>query len=182
MFNEKKCLEKLPRSRKVREFGGFSLIELMVTIAIAAILLAVAVPQLRRQIEQSQFTNTSNELLGALNFARAEALRRVRPVTIAPITGVSWNTGWQMFLDVNRNGAIDGAEVLKRGNAITAAQLTGTVAFITFDSNGRRWSNATDPFVEISSFKTGASADLERTVCVARSGRSAIVKGAFSCG
>jgi len=182
MYNEKKCLENLPRSRKFREFGGFSLIELMVTIAIAAILLAVAVPQLVRQIEQSQFTNTSNELLGAVNFARAEALRRVRPVTIAPITGVSWNTGWQMFLDVNRNGAIDGAAVLKRGDAITAAQLTGTADFITFDSNGRRWSNAADAFVEISSFKAGAAVQLERTVCVGRSGRSAIVKGALPCG
>jgi len=154
----------------------------MVTVAIAAILLAIAVPQFKRQIEQSQFTNSANELLGVMNYARAEALRRARPVTVAPLVGASWNSGWQMFTDVNRNGAIDAAAVLRQGGPTTATQLTSTATFVTFDSNGRRWSAAATPFVQIAAFKTGAAADLKRTICVGLSGRSAIAKGALPCG
>ncbi len=162
--------------------SGFTIIELMITVALASILLAIAVPQFTRQIEQSRFTNTSNELLGVMNYARAEALRRSRPVTVAPLVGASWNSGWQVFIDENRNGAKDAAVVLKRGNAITTANLVATAAFVTFDSNGRRWSAAATPFVRIEAFKPGADADLKRTVCIGSSGRSVIAKGTLSCG
>ena len=182
MYFLKMRSQGLIRPQNVKNKRGFTLTELMVTVAIAAILLTIAVPQFKRQIEQSQFTNTSNELLGAMNYARAEALRRSRPVTVAPLDSASWNSGWQAFLDVNRNGALDGAAVLRQGNAITAAQLTTTAAFVTFDSNGRRWSGGPAAFVQIEAFKVGAAADLKRTVCIASSGRSVIAKGTLSCG
>lgn len=182
MYFVKMRSQGLIRPQYANNKRGFTLTELMVTVAIAAILLTIAVPQFRRQIEQSQFTNTSNELLGVMNYARAEALRRSRPVTVAPLVGTSWDSGWQMFLDVNRNGALDGAAVLRQGGAITAAQLTTTATFVTFDSNGRRWSGGAAPFIQIEAFKTGAAADLKRTVCIASSGRSAIAKGALACG
>ena len=182
MFDSKINLQGFKRPKALKKIQGFSLSELMVTIAVAGVLLTIAVPQFKRQIEQSQFTSSSNELLGVMNYARAEALRRSRPVTVAPLVGTDWNSGWQMFIDINRNGAKDAAAVLRQGNAITATELAATVDFVTFDSNGRRWSAAADPFVQIEAFKTGAAADLKRTVCVGRSGRSAIAKGALPCG
>lgn len=163
------------------EQGGFTIIELMVTVAIAAITLSIAVPSFKRQIEQSRFTNVANEFLGAMSYARSEAIRLERPVAVIPRTGASWDNGWMVFVNPPRNGIQGASTVLRQSDPITTATVTATHPMVIFDSNGRRWTAAGTPFVRITAFKTGAEADLARTVCVAQSGRSSIVKGAFAC-
>jgi type IV fimbrial biogenesis protein FimT len=55
---------------------GFSLVELMVAVAVAAILLVIAVPEFRRLIASNQLNTAANELVGTLNVARVEAIKR----------------------------------------------------------------------------------------------------------
>jgi type IV fimbrial biogenesis protein FimT len=66
---------------RVRAFG-FSLIELMVALAVAAILISAAVPGFQHLIISSRLTTTANELVAALNMARSEAIKRNAAVNL----------------------------------------------------------------------------------------------------
>ena len=85
--------------------SGFTLIELMVVISILAILLGIGVPSFRATIEGNRITTVANDLVGALQFARSEAVKRGTNVVLcssadqASCSGV-WINGW-----VARNNA-----------------------------------------------------------------------------
>ena len=69
--------------------SGFTLIELMVTIAIAAILLGIAIPSFTETIASNRLTTNANALVTALNFARSEAVKRGIQVTVQERKGSS---------------------------------------------------------------------------------------------
>lgn len=80
---------------------GFTLIELMVTIAILAVLLGVGVPSFRSMIESSRLSAVSNDLLTGLQFARSEAIKRGILVVLCSTndqdscsTNPKWSSGW----------------------------------------------------------------------------------------
>jgi type IV fimbrial biogenesis protein FimT len=76
---------------------GFTLVELIITITIVAILVAVALPNFHDFIIRSTVNSNANELVGALNTARAEAVKRCRPVAVIA-NGGDWNAGWQVVV------------------------------------------------------------------------------------
>ena len=154
--------------------------ELLITIAIAAILLALAVPNFKTQIEQSRFTSAANEIITAMNYARGEALRRSRPVSVSS-SGGSWQVGWVAFVDPARTGVVAAQTRLREGNPLGSVDISGAPAFVTFDSNGRRQSDTASNFISFDIFKTGGDPTTKRTVCVAKSGRIFQVKGTVSC-
>ncbi len=80
---------------------GFTLIELMVTIVIAAILMTIAVPSFREIQRNSELTSLANTLLAAVNSARGEAMKYSAYAMIVPSEGADWNTGWRVFVDKN---------------------------------------------------------------------------------
>lgn len=63
--------------------AGFTLVELMITIAILAIVMGIAVPSFSEMIKRNKRASCTNELVGALQLARSEAVRSGRPVTVA---------------------------------------------------------------------------------------------------
>lgn len=81
---------------------GFTLIELMVTITIAAILLGIAIPSFTSVISSNRLTTSANELVTALNLARSEAVKRGQQVVVRK-TGTNWENGWQVFVDIDRS-------------------------------------------------------------------------------
>jgi type IV fimbrial biogenesis protein FimT len=81
---------------------GFTLIELIVTLSIAALLFGVAIPSFSSTITSSRLTATVNELVTALNFARSEAIKRGQKVIVRK-TGENWEDGWQIFVDIDRS-------------------------------------------------------------------------------
>lgn len=95
--------------RRLSRFRGFTLIELMVTIAIAAILMVVAVPSLVTYQRNSEMTSFANTLLASINAARAEAMKRGRYAMVVPVDGVAWASGWVVFVDVDRTGTYNAA-------------------------------------------------------------------------
>ena len=90
---------------------GFTMIELVVTMAVLAILVALAAPSFTSVINNNRLTGNANELLSTLQSARMEAVRRNAPIVICrndtPDTGTTCNTGagaWQGWMSFVDNG------------------------------------------------------------------------------
>ncbi|BCX81034.1 type IV fimbrial biogenesis protein FimT [Methylomarinovum caldicuralii] len=91
---------------------GFTLIELMVTVAMAAIVLTVGVPGFQALVKNNRLTAAANELVGTLSLARSEAVKRGIRVTVCKsadgescATSGYWEQGWIVFTDLNSDGA-----------------------------------------------------------------------------
>ncbi|GAB6049938.1 hypothetical protein JCM16106_07820 [Hydrogenophilus islandicus] len=88
---------------------GFTLVELMVTVAVAAVVLALAVPSFQTTLRNHRLTTYANEFIAALNLARTEAIRRGQPVVVCKSQdgntclegGNKWEVGWIAFVDLN---------------------------------------------------------------------------------
>jgi type IV fimbrial biogenesis protein FimT len=100
----------------MKKYSGFTLIELMITLAVVGILLMVGVPSLKTFLQSNQLVAASNELISALHVARSEALKLNSRVSICESsdgkscsnTG-SWKNGWIVFVDANGDLAGTGA-------------------------------------------------------------------------
>lgn len=93
------------KSVRQRLSKGFTLVELMVTIAIAAIILTIGVPSFRSLIDNQRITTVTNDLFSAIKLARSEALSRGEQVEITPLDGEDWTNGWAVYID---NDGTDG--------------------------------------------------------------------------
>lgn len=94
---------------------GFSLLELMVTVAIVAILGTLAAPSFQTLLQANKTRAVAGELLASLNLARSEAMRRGQPVSVCPSSngsscatgGTDWDRGWIVL--VNEDGVSEGS-------------------------------------------------------------------------
>ena len=124
---------------------GFSLIELMITIAVAAILFGIAVPQFSTVTQNARITSARNGLFTAFQLARTEAIsRRVHVVVCASVEGEvcsgAWERGALVFVDANRNRQRDGTEVLLTQFAPDAFKnlaVRGSRRLTSFGPDGR---------------------------------------------
>ena len=89
--------------------SGFTLVELMVTLTVLAILIAIGVPGFAQFVQGQRTTTQVNEMIGVLNLARSEALSRSRPVAIRSMDG-NWSNGFQVWRDGNADGDFVDAE------------------------------------------------------------------------
>ena len=93
-------------ARPWRANAGFTLIELMVTLAIASVLMMVAAPSFVGFQRNSEMTSVTNSLLAATSAARAEAMKTgMNALVVANGDGSSWSAGWTVFVDRDRDNA-----------------------------------------------------------------------------
>lgn len=93
--------------------AGYTLIELMTTVAIVAIMMGFAVPAFQEFIVNYRTSVQTNDLLADLALARGEAVKLARRTEVRAEAG-GWNDGWLVGTDLDANGVIDGDEVIKR--------------------------------------------------------------------
>ncbi len=131
---------------KSRSAIGFTLIELMVTITMIAIVLTVGVPSFQSSIRNSVLTAGINEFIAALNFARSEAIKRGMNVTVSKTSStLGYEGGWQIFTDSlnssNHYGTLEGTDQVLRthGPINTGYTLRGNnnvVSYISYQADG----------------------------------------------
>ncbi len=109
---------KVPANDHARRPGGFTLVELMVTLFVAAVLMAIAIPSFRHIISSTGAGAASNELLAALRYARTEAVTRGSQVAVNASTSGEWEDGWSVVAVATSAGGTD--TVLRRHGALKA--------------------------------------------------------------
>jgi len=112
----------LPARRACAE-RGFTLLELMVALTVGAILFGVGIHSFKYVTTANRISGEINGLLGDLQFARAEAIKEGRTVTVCAVTNAAnntcsgaatWAQGWIVFSDPNNNKTVDAGEGLIR--------------------------------------------------------------------
>ncbi|UOD29772.1 GspH/FimT family pseudopilin [Massilia violaceinigra] len=145
-----------PARRVVRPRAhGFTLPELLITLAVLAIATAVGLPLMKDFVDDSAVSAQAEQLLASVNYTRSEAVKRNSRVSMcrsadgkvcsALADGVvngDWHAGWLVFVDGGTVGIKDGDdEVLRVQSGVPGkAQLTGTgdvVNFISYNGTGQ---------------------------------------------
>ncbi|RGE41807.1 prepilin-type N-terminal cleavage/methylation domain-containing protein [Comamonas testosteroni] len=166
---------------------GFTAIELIVTIAIAAVLMAVAAPSFIGFQRNSELTSLTNKLLGSINTARGEAMKTGRNAFVIPANTTSWTSGWNVFVDMNSDNAYtEGTDILVQSNEAPSSffEISGTnnaaasSPYISFDSSGYAraigGSGLTNLTLSIkrTDVSTSAANEETRRIIVARTGKT----------
>jgi len=98
--------------------NGFTLIEMMIAIAITGLLLSMAVPAMNLFVSNARQTGALNDFVSSMHVARSTAITTNSRVTVCPSAGgancdlVGWDEGWIVFRDADSDQNVDGDEVI----------------------------------------------------------------------
>jgi len=190
-------------SRQDLKSSGFTLLELMVVLAVAAILVTLSAPSFTRLIQTTNMSSTVNTFLADMRYARSEAIRRGgwvvmcrsnNPEAALPTcvgatdpAGNGWVSGWIIFHDVNNDGGATTTQpVLRMQSPNTALnsilESTGNSSTkFRFTATGRLADLTSDTTLNFGAAPVFAATD-QRTVCVGLGGYARIAAvGTTTC-
>ena len=126
---------------RVRDFqaNGFTLVELMVVVAVLAILAGLGAGNYRNVTAKTRVGGAATDLRLAIELTRSEALKRGQRVSLLPVGG-DWAAGWMVVVDANGNRQADADEPLllrhARLNASTRVSVNTTPGYLAFGASG----------------------------------------------
>lgn len=159
---------------------GFTLVELMITLVVLAIVIGLAAPSMLDLIRSNRIETASNELVSAFNYARVEAVKRGQRVSACPSTngtscsGTAWQNGWIVFVD---GAATDMAAnptvvtVLSRRGALATGVTAVGGGFVRYSGLGFAPVRSN---VEVSS--TGCTGNRKRVIAFTPAGRIGVTR------
>lgn len=120
----------------LRAGRGFTLIELIVSLALLGVLMAVAVPSFRDAALGNRLSSVANGFVASVQLARGEAIKRNLSVKMCRSSdGVNcaasggWEVGWITFIDADNDNILDTAETLiHKQAAVPSDMLVATTA------------------------------------------------------
>lgn len=196
---KKQSLTLFKRTVQQASSAGFTLVELMVVVALVAVVSAIAIPNFQNMIVRNNIASQMNEFIATLHLARTTAIQRGKYVTICRITndalaapvcdatsftsagGVmryssDWATGWMVFVEADPTGSpyvFDAGDVLiRRFESRTdgyAIFSNKTAQHITFNPQGLL-SGSDSNGLRFGFSNLTASNDTQKSVCVTRGG------------
>jgi type IV fimbrial biogenesis protein FimT len=164
--------------------SGFTLVELMIVVAIVGILAAIGAPSFQDMLNQTRASGLANELAASLNLARSEAIKRGTQVSVCKSgnitaasptcsTAANWQNGWLVFVDTSTSGTFDGTDT-----RLKVGQPSNSSAAITFNNNSDNY---------ISYLPSGSSTSngtlsicvggIQRSIIIISTGRNRFSKG-----
>ncbi|MCP5132162.1 MAG: GspH/FimT family pseudopilin [Gammaproteobacteria bacterium] len=181
---------------------GFTLLELIMTLAIAAIVITLGVPGFQEVIRNNRITAQTNELITALNLARSEAIKRGVPVTMCKTsysvtatspptacnTSADWQQGWIIYADPGSNDGViktsEGDEILRVKEAMptgfklgTGGTFTNWIAYLPTGFNRGSGGLGNDTF----RLCLDGNQQTGKEIIVNQAGRAWVKEGASSC-
>ena len=170
---------------------GFSLVELLVGLLLAALILGLAVPSYHDWIATSELMNEAQHLANSLNRARAEAINSGFRVNLCPSAGGrtcvptgTWDRGWILFIDANGDGQVnEGERVLWTEEAAPPGMSTIANAplkhYVSYTSLGH--ARMLDGALQMGTFTLCRRGRSAVDVVLAHSGRARIARSKAVC-
>ncbi len=136
------------RSQNKKEQSGFTVLEMMTTLAAAAVLISIAIPSMASFLQQTRIKSSANQLYVSLSTARSEAIKQRTAIRLCPrgdhiscSNDGMWENGWVIFRDTNGSGQPDGDEVLNvtdplEPGVLVIANSSSAGDFIQFNASG----------------------------------------------
>jgi type IV fimbrial biogenesis protein FimT len=126
-----------------RRAAGFTLLELMLTVSIVAIMLAIAVPSFRYVTTANRASAEINGLLGDMQFARGEAIREGLPITICSssdgatcLGSTAWNSGWIVYTGASPLVAGAVLKIQKPFSSVDTLTADNAISSVIFSREG----------------------------------------------
>jgi type IV fimbrial biogenesis protein FimT len=183
----------------MKTLRGFTLVELIATMAVAVIMVTVAVPSFSTMIRNNRLATQANQFVASLTLARSEAVKRETQVTLcrstdgATCNGSNWEDGWIVFSDLDRDSTPDvgtgtcanGEDCILRAEAVlvgpntlrTDANFATAVAYLPSGMSRGNGGSATGTF----RLCDARGQTYARAIVIGPTGRAKIGEGTASC-
>ena len=175
----------VPKHNRASHTRGFTFLELLIALAILAIVAALAAPDVGQMIKNGRIDAGVGDFTSALQMAKTEAASRVSPVTICKSADGfvcagdgDWSQGWIVFVDEDGNGAVDNDdEVLLAHEALHVSMTFGTTNGVSDRITYRPSGTTTVPGTEtLMLCDDRGMNERSRAILVTITGRGSVIK------
>ncbi|WP_428819020.1 GspH/FimT family pseudopilin [Microbulbifer sp. MCCC 1A16149] len=176
---------------------GLTLIELLVTMAVLAIIVGIAVPSFNTMVQNQRSLALGEDLAGALNFARSESVKRGARITLCGTTNGSecnggWTDSWIVVVDTattddaaapvvaNADAVLRFWEAPDNNAALTATQGGNAITFVRFTRKGMLGRSSSGDVTMNASFE-GCGSNSARVITVGVAGLLNMSRSTTGC-